>query len=334
MLDFNHVLSTPGLDLQSFVAINSAVSGTGSGGQQWQTWRKPRGCKFVYMIGVGGGASGGTGTNTANTSGGGGGGGSGAQASVMIPAFMVPDVLYIQCGQGGRQPATIVTATAGVAGIITYISIEPFTTNPTTNDLFLIASGGSGGSPASTTAGGAGSGGGTAPTIATMPLAGRGFYSLFAGQNGGAGGNGTAGTAGTGVTVPVTGLMVTGGGGGGGKILGTFGAGSVITSPTGGVSTGSSDFFPLTAATPAAATGATPAGIGRDGMIIRNMMMNLGGGGGGAASETSGGIAGAGGNGALGCGGGGAGGSSVTTGVTTLARPGDGGDGFVLIASW
>jgi hypothetical protein len=332
MLDFNHVLSTPGLDLQSFIAVNSAVPSTGSGGQQWQTWRKPRGCKFVYMIGVGGGASGGTGTNTATTSGGGGGGGSGAQAAVMIPAFMVPDVLYIQCGHGGRQPAALVAGAAGVAGIVTYISIEPFTTNPTTNDLFLIAPGGSGGTAATTAvAGGAGLGG-IAPTIATMPLAGRGFFSLFNGQNGSSGG-GVPGN-GANVTIPTTGVMVTGGSGGGGKSATVFGTGGTITTPTGGVSTGSTDFFPLSITAAVAAAGATPAGIGRDGIIVRNMIMNLGGAGGGSASETSGGIAGAGGNGAPGCGGGGAGGSSVTAGVTTLARPGNGGDGFVLIASW
>ena len=50
--------------------------------------------------------------------------------------------------------------------------------------------------------------------------------------------------------------------------------------------------------------------------------------------STSGGIAGAGGNGAPGSGGGGSGGASSSVGLTTLARPGNGGDGFVIVMSW
>ena len=331
MLDFNHILSTPGADIQYFIADASAVPSTGSGGQQWQTWRKPRGCKFIYMLAVGGGASGGCGINNATTtSGGGGGGGSGGQSMLMIPAMMVPDVLYVQCGQGGRQPATLVSGAAGVYGTTSQVCIEPFTSaSVLPNDTVLLASGGSGGGTASPT--GSAGAGGTAATIANMPLAGRGIYTLLAGQTGTAGG--APGISAASVTVPTTGLMVTGGGGGGGKTATVFGAGSVITMPTGGVSTGSSDFFPLTGATPAAASAATPAGSGANGIIVRNMILNLGGGGGGSASETSGGIAGAGGNGAPGCAGGGGGGSSATPGVTTLARPGDGGDGFVYIIS-
>jgi len=331
MLDFNHVLSTPGADIQYFIAVNSAQPSAIAGGQQWQTWRKPRGCKLLYILAVGGGASGGCGTNTATTSGGGGGGGSGAQASLMIPAMFVPDVLYVQCGMGGRQPATLVSGAAGVTGTQTTISIEPFNTF-VSNEIILFAGNGQGGTAATTTAAGGAGAGAAIPAISGQPLAGRGIYTFLAGQAGVVGGSSSAQAA-TGLTVPTTGLMVTGGGGGGGKSATVFGTGSVITSPTGGVSTNSSDFFPLTATTPAAASGATPANAGRDGMIVRNMIMNFGGGGGGSASETSGGIAGAGGNGAPGCGGGGAGGSSSTTGVTTLARPGNGGDGFVYIIS-
>ena len=334
MLDLNHILSTPGADIQYFVAVNSANPSTTSGGQQWQTWRKPRGCKMIYMFGVGGGGSGGCGTNTATTSGGGGGGGSGGQTLLLIPAMLVPDVLYIQCGQGGKQPAALVSGASGVAGTPTQICIEPFTAiTVIANDTVLIAfGGGAGGGATTTNAGGAGAAA-TATTISNMCLASRGFYIFGGGQAGGAGGNGTAGTAGTSVTTPTI-QSFTGGGGGGGKIAGTFGAGSSIIMPTNGVSTGSADFFPLTASTPAAASGATPAGDGANGIIVKNMIMNIGGGGGGSASQTSGGTAGAGGNGAPGCGGGGAGGSSSTAGVTNLARPGDGGDGFVYIISF
>jgi hypothetical protein len=50
MLDFSHVLDTPGYDIQKFIGHSSATASTGAGGQQWQTWRKPRGAKFVYMV--------------------------------------------------------------------------------------------------------------------------------------------------------------------------------------------------------------------------------------------------------------------------------------------
>ena len=335
MLDFSHVLNTPGYDVQQFMGVSSATASTGAGGQQWQTWRKPRGAKFVYMLAVGGGASGGTGTNTATTSGGGGGGGSGAQSTLLIPAMFVPDVLYILCGMGGRPAATIATATAGVGGTVTYISAEPFeTVVPLTNSVFLLAGGGGGGTAASVTvAGGAGAAGG-AGTIATAPLAGKGQYFFLAGQAGTTGGNGTAGTAGGTLTIPATGLMVMGGTGGGGKTATVFGTGGPITSAPGGVSALNTDIWPLSIPADTAATGATPAGVGRHGIILKNSIMNFGGAGGGASDETSGGIAGAGGNAAPGSGGGGAGGSSVTAGVTTLARPGDGGDGFVFMISF
>ena len=45
-------------------------------GNTWQTWQKPRGCKFVYMLVIGGGAGGGggqSGTGVGRTGGGGGG---------------------------------------------------------------------------------------------------------------------------------------------------------------------------------------------------------------------------------------------------------------------
>ena len=335
MLDFNHILNTPGYDLQQFTSVNSQPPATGAGGQQWQTWRKPRGCNFVYFLGVGGGGSGAPSNNAGTGAGGGGGGGSGAQASVLLPAMFVPDVLYIQAGMGGKPAATIVSATAGTSGNTTYISVEPFeTVIPLTNSVVLIAPGGGGGSAVAGTGAGAAGAAGVAPTIATMPLAGRGQYSLLAGQIGTTGGNGTAGTTGATLTIPVTGLMVTGGTGGGGVFATgpVSGTGGAITSAPGGVSALNTDIWPLSIPAATAAVTATPAANGVNGIIVKNMMMNFGGSGGGAASTTAGGIAGAGGNGAPGSGGGGAGASNST--VTTLARPGEGGDGFVYIISF
>ena len=54
--------------------------------------------------------------NTSTTSGGGAGGGSGALSTLMIPAAFLPDLLYIQAGLGGVQPATLVSGAVGVAG--------------------------------------------------------------------------------------------------------------------------------------------------------------------------------------------------------------------------
>ena len=79
----------------------------------------------------------------------------------------------------------------------------------------------------------------------------------------------------------------------------------------------------------AASSGATAA---RPGFKPPRIKFNMfyGGTGGGGGNQTAGGNAGAGGDGDWGCGGGGAGGATTTN--TTLARPGDGGPGFVVIA--
>lgn len=316
MLDFNHIMNTPGVDVQTFYGDTSTTL------LQWKTWTKPRGAKFVYMIAVGGAASGGVALNSGTTSGGGPGGGSGAQSTLFIPAMFLPDVLYIQAGQGGQQPQTLVSAALGVAGTITYVCFEPNTTLAAALTV-LFASPGTATTAATTTTGGTGGTAAVIATIANMPLAGRGAYQFFAGQAGSAGGpnNGT----GVAQTYPTTGLMVQGGAGGGGNNAGTSNfVGGAITLA------GFGDNFP---AIPGgtAASGATPAGAGAGGTMLKPFLYT-GGTGGGGSSNTAGGLAGRGGNGGLGCGGGGAGGSNTT--VTTLARPGDGGPGFVIIMSW
>ena len=317
MLDFNHVMNTPGADIQTFYGDATATL------SQWQTWRKPRGAKMVYILGVGGGGSGGTGVNTGTTSGGGAGGVSGAQSSLLIPAMLIPDMLYIQAGAGGQGPTT--SAAAGVAGQPTYVAIEPDSTL-TANMTLLYALGGTvtSGTVATTTTGGAA---GTAPiaaTIANMPLAGRGFYSLVAGFAGTAGGSST--TPGTALTLPAAGQMVTGGTGGGGCNSTTGSAGGAFNAVTGSLG---QDFFPAIAGGLASVT-STP-GTNGGSFVSKNFIMNYGGTGGGGATTTAGGTAGAGATGAPGCGGGGGGGGNTTN--TTL-KGGDGGPGFVIIISF
>jgi len=310
MLDFNNILSTPGMDVQYFSGQSTATL------TQWQTWRKPRGVKNIYMIGVGGGSSGAVSSNAAASNAGGGGGGSGAQTCVWIPAFFVPDTLYVQCGAGGRQPAVLVSAATQVGGVPTYIAIEPSTTL-TANMTLLVANGGASGAVT----------GGTVATIAGMPLAARGYYTFFVGQSGTAGG--AVNTASNAVTYPVTGLMVMGGAGGGGSSGSSLGggAGGGFTVPAGSPI---NDFFlPTYAGGSAPSAGASD--TGRAGAVMKNFIMNYGGAGGGGEGLTSGPAAGGGGDGAPGSGGGGAGGSTLSA---TLARPGNGGDGFVIIMSW
>ena len=71
----------------------------------WQIWTKPQGAKMVYMFGLGAGGGGGGGwagaTSTLRC--GGGGGTGGTYAKLVIPAFFLPDVLYIYvpCGAAG-----------------------------------------------------------------------------------------------------------------------------------------------------------------------------------------------------------------------------------------
>jgi len=320
MLDFNHILATPGYDIQQFYgeANNPTL-------RSWQTWKKPRGVNWVYMIGVGGGGGGGTGRVSAVTSGAGGGGGSGGQSILLIPSQFVPDTLYVQAGFGGAGATTV--ASAGAAGIPTYVAIEPVTTL-TGNMTILYVNGGSGGVFASGASGGAGGAGGVIATTAGMPLAYRGVTNFIVGQAGTAGGTASGG-AGTNLTPPITGLMVTGGAGGGGTNGSAGAAGGNILTISNMLGT---DFFPVPLSGGTAASGATPATAGASGFISRNFLFNFGGTGGGGASGTVGGNAGAGGGGAPGCGGGGGGGLGSSN--PTVARGGNGGGGFVIIISW
>jgi len=312
------ISDTPGGTAVAVTAGTATPGGVFTLSSQWQTWRKPRGVKNVYILGLGGGSSGAVGDNTGATNAGGGGGGSAGQTCVWMPAFFVPDVLYIQCGAGGQHPTTLVGGQIQQGGGPTYVCIEPSTTL-TPNMTLLLANGGVGGAVT----------GGAQATLAGMPLAARGYYGFFGGQAGTAGGTAGSG-AGTTLAFPISGIMVQGGTGGGGGGSATGGTGGSRSVPAG---VPINDFFLPAQSGGTAASGATPAGAGNSGMIVRNFIMNYGGLGGGGASTTGGGVAGAGGNGAPGSGGGGSGGATNTI-TTALARPGNGGDGFVIILSW
>ena len=321
MLDFNHILATPGYDTQYFQGSSTVTL------RQWQTWKKPRGVNWVYMIGVGGGGGGGASRNNSTTSAGGGGGGSGAQTTVLIPAQFVPDILYVQAGNGGAGGTYTGTSgpVSGNNGLPTYVAIEPSTTL-TANMTLLLANAGQGGGLGSATAGTAGTAG-TVATIAGMCLAGRGVFNFLAGQAGGTGG--TTAAAGTSITPPTTGLRVTGGAGGGGQATTVPQLGGAISAIAGALGT---DFFPLPLSAGAVASGATPAAVSTSGFISKNFLFNFGGAGGSGSTNTAGGTSGNAGNGAPGSGGGGGGGENSAAGG--VSKSGNGGPGFVYIISW
>lgn len=289
---------------------NTQVFYNNSGGG-FQTWQKPRGCKFTQMFVIGGGGggasgqSGGAGTNRA----GGGGGGSSAIATLFIPTFFLPDRLYIYVGAGG------VGGTAGANGgngTNSYVSITPILNQVTNQILVSSTSTVTGGNAA----GGAGTGN-AVPALSENRLVGSGIFNGVIGTNGGAGGV----TSGSGVIA----LRPTSGGAGGAGIIGSspLAGGNIQIGLAGG-----GEFVPSIQ---------TPAGagsLGQNGFNAfnpsslqsnRTALFFTGGSGGNSINS---GVGGSGGNGTYGCGGGG--GAAGTTG----GRGGDGGNGLVIITCW
>ncbi len=186
----------------------------------FQTWSKPSGISFVHIITIGAGAGGssGLGTNTtAGSLGGGGGGGSGGMTDVFLPAYLVPDVLYINVGLGGAG-GTPTTSTSvrntGIAGGGTYVGYYPIQGN-SYNICFA-----NGGNPGNTA--GTGGGSGNAATTAQLPISQIGLRNYIVGQNG------TLGTIAAGGSSLTAIYRITGGMGawGGGTIGPTFSPGS------------------------------------------------------------------------------------------------------------
>lgn len=158
------------------VQIFYPESSTGS----WQKWEKPRGCTMVYAIAIGGGGGGGGGFTRASTfdGAGGGGGGTGAVTRMVLPAFMVPDMLYVQPGNGGLGSTG--SGVNGSAGGISYVSMGAYPAGTVANltvdeNLFLMsnAAGAGGGAAGSATTAGAA---GVAGTISVITSQNRGGY--------------------------------------------------------------------------------------------------------------------------------------------------------------
>lgn len=138
-----------------------------------QTWVKPQGANMVWFTLIGAGGQGGGTDGIANWS----GGGSGAVTNLMIPAFLIPDILHVWVGNGGSGAGPGADGNNGAQTVVQ---------NPSSSNNILIAMGGNGG----TNTGGAG---GTAMTANFFTAAG--FFQSMAGDSGSlSGGTAPAGT--------------------------------------------------------------------------------------------------------------------------------------------
>ena len=288
----------------------------------WQTWQKPNGCSFVYMLMISPGGGGGR-TADGATSVGAGGGGGGGQTRLLIPSFFLPETLYVWPGAGGLG-ATTAGGTGG-QGQPSVVACEPFTSvsnvaaSSTVGSYVLYQVGASGGTASTTQGAGALIGLTTDQSIASS-----GFWASVGGPTGGAGTNVTNGNA-TGIT-PYNQLVITTGGGGGGNGTGTGGGFTMAGTPFRQNVLGG--------------TAGTSPGPGQSGFFCNSKVEHLiargfpliflGGTGGGGSSVTNL-DGGRGGNGAYGCGGGGGGGKTATG---LGGNGGDGGDGLIIIMSW
>jgi hypothetical protein len=282
MLDLSHI---PSQQQQTYI-----LYATGN----WQTWNKPRNAKFIEIFCLGGGAGGAVGNITGP---GGNGCGSGGIVRGLIPAFLLPDTLYVLVGKGGA--GSTITNTAGGQGGISYIGLQPSTSEQT-----LICK--------SSTIAALGNGSGA--TISAVALSAFGNLGLFTAIGGVNGSNGGANTPTAGGSQAALGTnLTTGGAGGGGRSAASFSAGGNITSAS-------------AILTNQVSGGVTDAQNGADGYGTLIPFCGTGGAGGAGKQGTTG-VGGAGGNGFYGCGGGGAGGTSSASGN----KAGDGGDGLVII---
>ena len=162
----------------------------------------------ITCIAGGGGGGSGFSSNTTTNRGGGGGGGSSAISIVTIPAYVLPDRLYVSSGIGGKggdaNPADG-TANLGSDGIRSYVCIAQ-----DTGVIYRVcyADSGKAGTtpPDATPTGGTAGAAGTVATIADMLLASYGIRNFIGGGVGVTGG--TSGGSGI-LTYPTTGLLLT-----------------------------------------------------------------------------------------------------------------------------
>jgi len=304
MLDVNYIARSTEGNYQIWFGPNS-IAGTASTASYY-TFVKPRGCTMLnfFVVGAGGGAGWGFASATTTARGGGGGGGSGGITNLAISTILLPDLLYIVPGAGGRGATA--AATASTAGGQSFVSLL----SPTaTSDYFLVSAPG-GGAGGNGTAAAAGSFG-TGPVASTGDKWGTlGNYSAITAQAGASGGGISSGL-GPSVSWGGTGRCLVGGGAGGGG--GSNFAGGDMTG-VGIVPT---------------VSGGTGSGVsGKPGSFFRQPFVSWGGSGGGSGLTTA--VGSPGGDGGVGSGGGGGGAGGVAGG----GAGGCGGPGMIMVSWW
>lgn len=303
MLDFFHLPQGVKADVQVF-GPTSISTGVGL-----QTWNKPRGCSMVAIFGVGAGGNGGNGAvGAAGAAAGGGGGGSGAQVFVVLPASMLPGVLFCSVVHGGSQ---------------TYSTVSLTPDSSIANNRVLLVNGGNSGNNASGATPGSAGVGGPVTNIASVPIVARGVFNFLVG---------VAGSPGNAASVPAgslatSGVTLSGGTGGGGVTATIGGNGGSINAVAG---------FALQIGGLGAQNNSTPGANGSNGhnVVVNGLRYSYGGTGGGASHSTAAGaglFGGNGGAGGIGCGGGG-GGGCLTGGVAGVG--GKGGPGQITMIAW
>ena len=204
MLDLGHLYNTSNKSIQYFSTPGS-----------WVTWNKPRYCSFIRILCIGAGGGGGRGGAILSSyATGGGGGGSGAMTYVIIPANLLPDILYVFCALGSTG-----------AGEASYVSVAP-----NNSGIYTVCYANGGGAGANAAAGNsysAGGSGGSASSASSFIL-GSVYAFTYGGQ---AGGDVFGGSDGYYILYPTTGLLLSGGGGGGGYYAGTSYLGGYIYAP-------------------------------------------------------------------------------------------------------
>jgi hypothetical protein len=305
MLDYLHLPKQQNGNIDYFPGFSDTDGGS------WVAWEKPKGTHMIRITCIAGGGGGGSGfsSNTITNRGGGGGGGSSAISIVTIPAYVLPDLLYVSSGVGGPGgAANPATANLGSDGIRSYVCIAQ-----DTGVIYRVCYADSG--KAGTTApdavptGGTGGAAGTVATIANMLLASYGISNFIGGQAGVGGG---ASNAGTSLTYPSTGLLISGGAGGAG---GNNGAGGAVNTPTQTVYNICPSLSIIVGS-----------GIkGDPGREIYQPLLSTG-----ATGGSTGPVGGNGGAGGFGSGGGGGG----AGGAGAAGGGGKGGNGLVIIHSW
>jgi hypothetical protein len=258
----------------------------------WQTWQKPRNCKFIWMMCIGGAAGGGGGqsgvANPPTTYSPGGGGCSAAVTRAIFPANVLPDILYIQPGPGGAGGAAGGQSSGGNRS---FVVINPSGSIPAVMNTVCVSG----------TAAAAGTLTNTGETAATVAAAGLLSLGNFISIAGGASGGQVDVTP---LSGTITSVGTAGGqasivsGGNSNTILSTTlnpslqGAGSTTTTNNGFSFTSWKPFF-TTGGCGGGGFGANAGNGGKGG----DGGFGSGGGGGGAAFNGTGGVGGKGGDG-------------------------------------